>query len=529
MSAAANKVVILIPQNNASVDRDIIFQGTGAPGAEIILTSGGDEIGRTLVSADSMWRIEYGRLANGEKTLVATQTFQANVSCHSINIVITTTPVGINFPFDGELLLSRFPVAGYCDPGAILEFFIDGKGVESMTPDTHGFEMILGPVPDGDHRVGIQQRSINGEVTSAVVDFISEADRPLTIRSPEQGESFSYVVGFVIQARPNAELTAMENDEIFEQGMISRFGTWNFPYYPTSYGEKNVTITQLLDGEVESRAVTFHILREAENVTISLPENNADISPAASFLGSGDLGATITLTEGNSAFAKGEVDMHGQWHIAPDKALSLGKKQITARQVTVDGLISKDSVNVEIVEKLPITILAPVNGQTVATNFALSGSGTVNASVELTESNLPIARTTVGSLHDWKMSVRGMTVGAKKLVATQTYADGSITQATVHVEVIQIAPLVIDYPGQDSIITDITPLLRGKGHPQSNLVAVRTGIAEHVATVDEKGDWAGRLPDKWFSYGENLLTISQASEFDSSEASVRFTISQSSS
>jgi hypothetical protein len=69
MSAAANKVVILIPQNNASVDRDITFQGTGAPGAEIILTSGGDEIGRTLVSADSMWRIEYGRLANGEKTL----------------------------------------------------------------------------------------------------------------------------------------------------------------------------------------------------------------------------------------------------------------------------------------------------------------------------------------------------------------------------------------------------------------------------------------------------------------------------
>jgi hypothetical protein len=528
MSAAANDVVILIPQDNANVDRDINFQGTGSPGAEIILTSGGNEIGRTLVSDDSMWRIEYGSLANGEKTIVATQTFQENVSRHSINIVVTTTPVGISFPFDGELLLSRFPVAGYCDPGAVLEFFIDGKSVESMTPDSHGFEMVLGPVPDGDHRVGIQQRSINGEVTSAVVDFISEADRPLTIRSPEQGESFSYVVGFVIQARPNAELTAMENDEIFEQGMTSRFGTWNFPYYPTSYGEKNVTITQLLDGEVESRAVTFHIFREVENVIISLPDNNADITPAASFFGGGDPDATITLKEGNTAFAKGEVDLHGQWHIVPDKALSLGKKEITARQVAVDGSISEDSVNVEVVEKLPITILAPANGQTVATNFVLYGSGTVNANVELTESNLPIGRTTVDSLHGWNMSVRGMTAGSKKLVATQTYADGSISQATVHVEVIQIAPLVIDYPGQDSIITDITPLLRGKGHPHSNLLAVRDGIAEHVATVDEKGDWAGRLPDEWFSYGENLLTISQSSEFDSSEVSVKFTISQSS-
>jgi hypothetical protein len=526
MSAVADDVVILLPQNNASVDRHIIFEGTGAPTAEIILTSDSNEIGRTFVAADRMWRIEYGKLGNGGTSIVATQIVQGTVSSHSINITVTTKPVGISWPVDGELTLSSFPVVGYCDKGAVLEFFIDGKSEQSMTPDSGFFEVVLGQIGDGEHRIGVQQRSINGEVASDVVEVTSNSKRQLAIRSPEQGESSSSVVGFLIEALPDAELTAIENDKIFNQGMISRFGTWAFPFYPDTYGEKTVTINQLLDGAVESRTVTFHIVREVQNVSIYFPENGAYISPQTSLHGGGDFGAKITLLEGNKAFAKGEVDSNEMWQIKPDKALTLGKKEITARQVAVDGSISRALINVEVVEKIPITINTPVNGMTVATNFVVAGNGTVNASVELTESNLLVGRTTVDSRNDWRVNVSGMTVGARKLAATQTYADGSISQATVHVEVIQIAPLIIVSPSQDSTITDLTPLIRGRGHPGINLFAVRAGIAELVACVDEKGDWAGRLPDNWFSYGENLLTIFQASEIDSSEASVRFFISQ---
>lgn len=530
MSTVADDVVILLPQNNAIVDRNIIFEGTGASAAEIILTSGVHEVGRTVVSPDNIWRIEYGKLGNGDQPIVATQTdLQGTVSRHSINITVTTTPIGITWPYENSMTLSSFLVAGYCDPGAILEFFIDGKSLETMTPDARSFEIVLGPLADGQHRIGIQQRSINGEVTSTVVDVTSDANRPLTIRSPEQGESFQSVVAFEIEALPNGELTAIENGEIFEQGRTSHYGTWGFPYYLTSYGEKNVTINQLLDGVVESRTVTFQIIRVVEPISIFLPENDANVSPEASFFGAGDAGATITLTEGNRAFAKGQVDENEQWTITPDKALSLGKKDITATQVALDGTVSKMSINLEVVEKLPVTIRSPVDGETVATNFFLAGTGTVNASVKLTENNLLIGSATVDFWHGWGMSVTGLTVGTKKLVATQTYSDNSISQTSVQVDVIQVAPLVIDYPEQDSTITNLTPMLRGRGHPGSNLFTAREGIAVPVARVDEEGNWAGRLSDNWFSYGENLLVISQASGFDSPDASVRFFISQSSS
>ena len=165
MSTVADDVVILLPQSGEILDRNITFYGTGITGATVVMTADAAEFARIDVLETGFWRIDFEMLSNGKKNIVATQTdLQGNVSTHAITIVVTTREVTIDSPHENDTVLSHVLVNGEGDTGAVVEAFIKGKSVASTTIGWRPFTLSIGPLSDGDYGIGVQQRSINGEV-----------------------------------------------------------------------------------------------------------------------------------------------------------------------------------------------------------------------------------------------------------------------------------------------------------------------------------------------------------------------------
>lgn len=424
-------------------------------------------------------------------------------------------PVEISSPFENDTVLSHIQVNGRGESQATVEAFIDGKSVASATVEWGHFTLLIGPLPDGNYLIGVQQRSINGEVSSAVVNVICNAARPLNIRYPEEGDTFTFD-DFKIDALANATLVATENGEIIAEGESDIYGTWKFTYAPTSLGEKTVTITQKMDGAPQSRSVTFTVVRGHIRVSIYDPYPNSDVSPGTGFAGHGELCAKITLTDGNELIGEGFVDRTGPmldpvWVVIPNKNLTPGEKLITATQMTHDGLVSSASIKVNVVEKLPVFFIYPHEGVTTGSNFSAYGTGTVGAHVLLTENSQPIGNATVDTSHNWVIDVKGLSAGEKKWTAVQTHDDGTTSKATVVFNVEPQTPFAIKYPEEGSTVHQLDPEFAGTGQPRARVTyrsEVDPDIPIEIAEVNLNGNWKGRS-GKAFQYGKNSITIFQ--------------------
>ena len=517
MSAVADEVTILFPKNHATVHHDILFQGKGTTGATVVLTANTVEIGRTVMPEEGPWHIHFALLGNGEKNIVATQTdLEGNVSSYAITLYVTTQTVKISSPYENDTVLSHVLVSGKGDPDAIVEAFINGKSVASATIHWGYFTLPIGPLPDRNHRIAVQQRSINGEVSSAIVNITCNAGRSLRIRQPVEGEEVFSGHEFRIEALANATLIATENGESIAQGESDIYGNWLFTYDTISLGKKTVKVVQELEGSIQTTSVTFTFVRGHIKVSIYAPYPDSNVSPGVGFAGNGEGCAKITLSDGNEVIGEGVVDRlnpvgDAYWDVIPDKKLTPGEKYITATQITHDGLKSSATIKVNVVEKLPVTFFHPHDGETTGSIFSTYGTGTVGAHILLTEDSHPIGKATVDPSHRWMVDVKGLSAGEKKWTAVQSYEDGTTSEATVVFNVEPQIPFIIEHPEEGSTVHQLDPEFTGKGQPGASAVYIdefEADVPVEIAKIDGNGNWKGRS-GKAFQYGKNSITIFQ--------------------
>ncbi|MBX3271645.1 MAG: hypothetical protein KF729_15370 [Sandaracinaceae bacterium] len=79
-----------------SADASGVITGTGEPGATVVVTLDGEEVGTVTVAPDGTWRLDTGRpLAPGEHTVTATATDPTgNTATDTLVVVITPAPDG---------------------------------------------------------------------------------------------------------------------------------------------------------------------------------------------------------------------------------------------------------------------------------------------------------------------------------------------------------------------------------------------------------------------------------------------------
>jgi len=180
--APAESVDITAPEDGAEIEREgAVVEGTGEPGAEVVLTAGDSEVGAATVNDDGAWSVELGELEVGEHEITATQ--DVDDSTDSVGVVVAPDPPEVTTPKEGDVAVSATPLfAGNADARADIVIYVDGEEAGTTTANGEGrWEWTPeNELDEGDHRVSARQvvnevRSSTSNVVNFTVD-LSEDD-----------------------------------------------------------------------------------------------------------------------------------------------------------------------------------------------------------------------------------------------------------------------------------------------------------------------------------------------------------------
>ncbi|MFJ7944476.1 Ig-like domain-containing protein [Streptomyces sp. NPDC096354] len=169
-----------------------------------------------------------------------------------------------------------------------------------------------------------------------------------------------------------------------------------------------------------------------------------DSTPA--FIGTGEVGSSVRLTEAGGTVCTATVDASGKWSCTPTTALAEGEHTITATATDEAGNTSQGgSITITIAPPAPV-ITAPSDGSTLrrcserghvvgqwmgrgGCLLTFTGTGGVGNSVSVTEGGRQVCSAIVDEAGNWSCS--GRTRGARgehTFIATSTGSTGATTK-----------------------------------------------------------------------------------------------------
>ncbi|WP_419420274.1 Ig-like domain-containing protein [Legionella sp. D16C41] len=239
---------------------------------------------------------------------------------------------------------------------------------------------------------------------------------------------------------------------------------------------------------------------------ITAPTNGSTTNdPTPTISGTGESGATVTVTEGTSTvLGTALVDSGGTWALTPITSLTDGIHTIQATQTDVAGSTSPPSApvtfTVDTVAPAAPVITSPTNGSTTNDPTpTISGTGESGATVtvRLLPSSTILGTALVSPGGTWALTpTTPLADGVHRIQATQTDAAGNTSPASTPVSftVDTTAPAapVITAPTNGSTTNDPTPTISGTGESGAT-VTVRLLPSSTVlgtALVSPGGTWA---------------------------------------
>jgi hypothetical protein len=245
--------------------------------------------------------------------------------------------------------------------------------------------------------------------------------------------------------------------------------------------------------------------------------NNAKLVIA----GTGEAGATVTVTDGTDVLGTAKVDADGKWSLTPAGGLADGKRSFTATQRDEAGNVSAVSamvtVTVEVSAKKPVptapVITAPADG--LVTNNAkvvIAGTGEAGATVTVTDGTAVLGTAKVDDNGHWSLELAGgLADGGHGLAATQKDVAGNVSGPSaavkITVDTVVAAPVIL-VPADGASVNAARPVIAGTGEPGATVTVTDGTDVLGTAKVDADGKWsltpAGGLAD-----GKHSLTATQ--------------------
>ncbi|MBR7743715.1 hypothetical protein KC207_10480 [Phycicoccus sp. BSK3Z-2] len=351
-----------------SSDATPTITGTGEPGAEVTVTDVGTVVtyGPVTVAGDGTWSVtvpDGAPLEDGTHTFTATQEDAGgNVSGPSAAeqyTVDTTAPAApvIALPADGSTVTDPTPtVSGTAEPGSTVTVLVDGEPVGTTTASGSGswtFPLTT-PLVDGPHTASATATDAVGNVSPATTNaFVvdTSAATPV-VTSPEDGSSTNDTTPTISgTADPGDLVTVTLDGVVYGTVTADEDGRWSLtPVIPLLEGPHTVT-AQARDavGNVSavSSPVTFTVDVTAPEppVIVTPEEGETTDDPTPEVTGTGEPGATVTVTVDGTTVGTTVVDEDGSWSVTVPNALGNGSHVVTATQTDAAGNVSDpDSV-----------------------------------------------------------------------------------------------------------------------------------------------------------------------------------------
>ena len=176
------EVAITSPTDGQTLDdTTFVITGTATANATVEVYIDGELVGTTTSDADGNWSIEV-TTSNGPHTIEATV---GGATSNTVDVVVddgTNTGgvfVSIESPSDGEVVSPTPTFSGKATPGAVVEIFVDGVSVGTVTADEQGdwTFTVTDPLEGGDHTIEVTATS--GGESSSVGPVTFEVDETM--------------------------------------------------------------------------------------------------------------------------------------------------------------------------------------------------------------------------------------------------------------------------------------------------------------------------------------------------------------
>ncbi|MFJ4225714.1 hypothetical protein ACIPYT_15920, partial [Microbacterium sp. NPDC089695] len=192
---------------------------------------------------------------------------------------------------------------------------------------------------------------------------------------------FGVAVVAAFVAGGNAAVAATELPEHFTTGNgASDTEAESTPVTTTAAAGVRVVGQLVLSDKVELLAKLLSPEVERVTVDITYPANGHEAPPHPAFGGTGDPGATVTLTDEFDRFVCSDVVADdGTWSCVSSVMFGEGLHPVTAEQVDVDGAITEDSVVIRILADTSVNAAASASADSQS-NAAAQAAAMADAS-----------------------------------------------------------------------------------------------------------------------------------------------------
>jgi len=434
-----------------------IIQGNGKAGDTIQLLEGNVLVGTTIVGNDGNWQINSSALTDGTHSLIAKAIDVAG------NISANSTPVNIQIDsLAPQLTLNQVLDNATLVNNAKLTGIVNGSGSNltsvSYQWDNSGNPILISPNATGNFDQGLDFTGINNGVHILTITATDTAGN-IIVKNYNVNTALDKVAP-VITAQLANDTGASNSDKITfnptisgtvsDASQIAGFkASFDGVNYVSILSQKQadgtftldktqlatVAGTPLVDGNY-----TLHLIATDEfgntsqnydaaftlDTTITIPGNlklatTSDTGASNSdnitkintptITGTGEIGATIKLTEGTVLIGQTTVGTDGTWQIASSQ-LTNGNHSLTATAIDLAGNISNGSAPLALVidALLPqLTLTTPIDLNPLASTAKLSGNidgtgsnlASINYHWDNSNTLIPITPNATGGDSNW--------------------------------------------------------------------------------------------------------------------------------
>ncbi|WP_314139032.1 BapA/Bap/LapF family large adhesin [Buttiauxella noackiae] len=575
-----------VNSGQATNDPRPTITGTGDIGTTITILDNGAPIGTAVVGAGGTWTFTPTTdLTNGPHPITVTSTdaagnvsspsvgFSVNVDTTSPNAPVITTVdenVGVSGPVvSGVPTNDNTPTFnGTVEPNTTLTISDNGKVIATIPVDGTG-NWTYTPTPpltDGSHILTITATDSAGNVSpattfTAVVDTLAPIVPVITQVLDDQtqpGNSLTLTNGQLTKdtlptlsgtSEANATITLYDGTTAIGTVKADGTGAWSLiPNAPLLQGSNTLTVTATdAAGNISNPSSPFVVQVDSvapiAPVILTVTDNTApNIGPITSgqptnetrpaITGSGEVGSTITVYDGNTALGTATVGAGGNWSFTPPTALGSGPHNLTVTATDAAGNISAPSAgfNVLVDTSTPvapaITTVADdvgsatgnlTSGQvTDDTRPLISGTADAGSTVNIYDNGTLIG-TAVATGGAWSFTPPAgapLGNGNHTLTVTATNSAGNVSPPSAAFNIVvdtaaPTAPIVIQAFDDVGPVTgplvsgqstnDSKPALSGTAEANSTVKIYDNGIFLGTTTATATGTWSftptNPLPD----------------------------------
>ncbi len=426
-----------------------------------------------------------------------TSTTQATID-EAVNPV---APIVVETPANGSTATDKRPVfSGTGDEGATIEITgSTGRVVATTTVKDGKWSVPAGfDLVDGSYMLTATQTPLEGEKTTAPINFVVKAMVPVTLTAPAIGSDVSTPNPvFTGGGTPGATVVVKGTyGSVLATTVVKADGTWTVPSaIALATGSYAGTATQTVDGKNTTAPFRFTVGQNLAPVTLETPAIGAEVTDTKPvFTGEGQPGATVEVkgTYG-TLLATAVVKDNGTWEATSDVTLANGTYAGKAWQ-TVNGKTTTADFRFTVVQAVaPVTLETPAIGAEVTdTKPVFTGEGQPGATIEVkgTYGTL-LATAVVKDNGTWEAT-------SDVTLANGTYAgkawqtvNGKTTSADFRFTVVQaVAPVTLEAPAIGAEVTDTNPVFTGEGQPGATIEVKGTyGTLLATAVVKDNGTW----------------------------------------